>query len=60
MKHEPGTRSILRIQFFVNPTRTGLLFSWFCFMLLLSNTYRVEKTNNGIWYSKKNPVRIRF
>ena len=56
MKHEPGTGSILRIQFFVYPTRTGLLLLWLYALLLKTNPYRVEKTNNGICFSKDEPV----
>ena len=43
MKPEPGTGSIFRLQFFVNPTRTGLLLLWLYTMLLKTNPYRVEK-----------------
>ena len=43
MEHEPGTGSILRLQFFVNPTRTELLLLWLYTMLLKTNPYRVEK-----------------
>ena len=52
MKPEPDTGSILRIQFFVYPTRTGLLLLWLYAMLLKTNPYRVEKTNNEICFSK--------
>ncbi len=40
---EPVTGSIIRIQYFVYPTRTGLLFFRRYSFLLKTNTYRVEK-----------------